>query len=318
MRVIDLINNSEKTAFSFELLPPLKGSGVDKLYGQIDKLLEFDPKYINITTHHSEFIQRTLDSGEVVKQNIRKRPGTVAIAAAIQHKYNLPAVPHIICSGFTKAETEYALVDLQYMGIHNLLLLQGDKGKLEHGVIPENEKHNYAVELQGQVNCYNEGFFEDNTEMVQKPLVPFSYGVACYPEKHSEAPSMDSDIHFLKEKVKAGAEYVVTQMFFDNQKYFAFVDRCRKEGITIPIIPGVKPIVFTNQLTVLPKIFGSEIPAPLANELSKCQTDEQAKQVGVEWGIEQCKELIAAKVPSIHFYTLMATDSVAKIAKAVY
>jgi len=318
MRVIDLINSSKSTAFSFELLPPLKGKGVDKLYQNIDSLLEFNPKYINITTHHSEFIQHTLHSGEVVKQNIRKRPGTVAIAAAIQNKYGITTIPHIICAGFSKAETEYALVDLQILGIHDLLVLQGDKGKMEPNFIPENESNKYAIELQGQINEYNKGYFEDGTEMASKPAVPFSYGVAGYPEKHGEAPSMDSDIHYLKEKVKAGADYVVTQMFFDNRKYFEFVARCRAEGITVPIIPGIKPIVFMNQLTVLPKIFSLTLPEPFATELAKCKTDEEAKQVGIEWSILQCKELIAAGVPSLHFYTLMATDSVAKVAKEIY
>ncbi len=318
MKVIDLVNGSKSTAFSFELLPPLKGKGTEQLFGQVESLLEFDPKYINITTHHSEFIDRTLSSGEVVRQNIRKRPGTVAIAAAIQNKYNITAVPHVICMGFSKAETEYALVDMDILGIHDLLVLQGDKGRLEPNFIPENEMHKYAVELQGQIGRFNKGFFIDDTEMASKPSVPFSYGVAGYPEKHEDAPSMDSDIHFLKEKVKAGADYVVTQMFFDNQKYFEFVDRCRAEGITIPIIPGIKPVVLMNQLTVLPKIFRSSIPEPFATELAKCKTDEEAKQVGVEWSIKQCKELMAAGVPSLHFYTLMATDSVAKIAKAIY
>jgi methylenetetrahydrofolate reductase (NADPH) len=318
MKVIDLIQSSPKTAFSFEILPPLKGTGVDKLYQNIESLLEFDPKYINITTHHSEFVQRTLETGEVVKQNIRKRPGTVSIAAAIQNKYKITAVPHIICSGFTKAETEYALVDLQILGIHDLLVLQGDKGKMEPNFISEEESHKYAVELEGQINQFNQGFFMDGTEMVDKPAVPFAFGVAGYPEKHEDAPSMDSDIHFLKEKVKAGADYIVTQMFFDNQKYFEFVDRCRAEGITIPIIPGIKPVVFKNQLTVLPQIFRSSIPEPFATELANCQNDEQAKQVGIEWGIQQCKELIAAGVPSLHFYTFMATDSVAQIAKDIY
>lgn len=318
MKVIDLINGSKSTAFSFELLPPLKGKGTDQLFNQVESLLEFDPKYINITTHHSEFVERTLQSGEVVRQNIRKRPGTLAIAAAIQNKYKITAVPHIICMGFSKADTEYALVDMEILGIHDLLVLQGDKGRLEPNFIPENDMHKYAVELQGQIGRFNEGFFIDDTEMVNKPSTPFSYGVAGYPEKHEDAPSMDSDIHFLKEKVKAGADYVVTQMFFDNQKYFEFVDRCRAEGITIPIIPGIKPVVLMNQLTVLPKIFRSSIPEPFATELAKCKTDEEAKQVGVEWGIQQCKELMAAGVPSLHFYTLSATDSVAKIAKAIY
>lgn len=318
MSIVDLIQADNKTAFSFEILPPIKGNGVDKLFANVDSLLEFEPKYINITTHHSEFVQRTLPTGETVKQNIRKRPGTVAIAAAIQNKYKITAVPHIICSGFSKAETEYALLDLQILGIQNLLVLQGDKGKMEPNFIPENEMHKYAVELQGQINQFNQGFFLDGTEMHDKPLVPFSCGVAGYPEKHEDAPSMDSDIHFLKEKVKAGADYVVTQMFFDNQKYFEFVDRCRAEGITIPIIPGIKPVVFKNQLTVLPQIFRSSIPEPFASELANCKDDEAAKQVGIEWGIQQCKELMAAGVPSLHFYTFMATDSVAQIAKAIY
>lgn len=318
MSIIDLINKSKKTAFSFELLPPLKGNSIEKVYNNIDTLLEFNPQYINITTHHSEFVQRTLETGEVVKQNIRKRPGTVSIAAAIQHKYKITTVPHIICAGFSKADTEYALVDLQLLGITDLLVLQGDKGKLEPNHIPEDEGHNFAVELQGQINDFNKGLFVDGTAMSDKPTVPFSYGVAGYPEKHADALSMNSDIHFLKEKVKAGAEYIVTQMFFDNQKYFDFVARCRAEGIIVPIIPGIKPVVFMNQLTVLPQIFGSSIPEPFASELVRCKTDEEAKQVGIEWCVQQCRELIAQGVPSLHFYTFMATDSVAKVAKEVY
>lgn len=318
MRVIDLINNSKSTAFSFELLPPLKGSGVDRLYQNIESLLEFDPKYINITTHHSEFIQRTLPSGEMVKQNVRKRPGTVAIAAMIQNKYGITAVPHIICSGFSKAETEYALVDLQILGITDLLALRGDKGKLEPGFIPEDEMHEHALDLVEQINSYNNGFYIDGSEMACKPKEAFSYGVAGYPEKHGEAPSMDSDIYYLKEKIKAGADYIVTQMFFDNSKYFAFVERCRAEGITVPIVPGIKPIVFMNQMNVIPKIFSLTLPEPFARELAKCKTDVEAKRVGIEWGITQCKELIKAGVPSLHFYTLSATDSVAQIAKEVY
>ena len=317
MTIKDYLTSNKSTAFSFEILPPLKGNGMEKAYKTIETLREFNPKYINITTHHSEFVQRTLHTGMVVKQNVRKRPGTVAVAAAIQHKYGITAVPHIICSGFTKAETEYALIDLQYLGIQNLLVLQGDKGKMEHGYINPDDCHNYALELQGQINRFNDGYFLDGS-LFDKSPTPFSYGVAGYPEKHADAPSMASDIHFLKEKIKAGAEYIVTQMFFDNRKYFDFVALCRAEGITVPIVPGIKPIVFCNQLTVLPQIFGSEIPVDFAKELAKCKTDHEAKEVGIEWCIEQCKELIANQVSSLHFYTLMATESVKRVAEKIY
>ena len=316
MNVIDLVKNSNKTAFSFEILPPLKGNSIQKVYNVIDKLLEFDPKYINITSHHSEYIYKTMPDGSFQKVNIRKRPGSVAIASAIQNKYSIPAVPHIICKGFTKDETEYALIDLNFLGVHNLLLLRGDIKTLEVENKPE-LYHEHATDLQQQVNNFNNGIALDGSK-IDGIDTPFSYGMACYPEKHEEAPNMDSDIFYLKEKVKNGADYLVTQMFFDNQKYFSFVDRCRKEGINVPIIPGIKPIVFKNQLTVLPKVFRSDIPEPFAAELRKCKTDEEAKEVGIEWSIQQCKELIAYGVPSIHFYTMMASDSVRRIAKEIY
>lgn len=318
MKVTELIapDKNNKTAFSFEILPPLKGNSIEKVYGIIDKLIEFDPKYINITTHHSENVYKDMPDGSVKKINIRKRPGTVAIAAAIQNKYNVTAVPHIICKGFTREETEYALLDLNFLGVHNLLLLRGDVNKLD----PEQMIGNFndhATDLQKQVNLFNEGISADESSF-EKFATPFSYGMACYPEKHEEAPNFESDIYYLKMKQELGAEYLVTQMFFDNQKYFSFVDRCRAEGITIPIIPGVKPICVQNHLTVLPRIFRSDIPEELAAELRKTKTDADAKEVGVEWGIKQCKELISAGVPSIHFYSLMATDSVRRIAKEVY
>jgi methylenetetrahydrofolate reductase (NADPH) len=317
MSVIDFFNNNNKTAFSFEILPPLKGNNFDKVCQAIDKLREFDPKYINITTHHSETVYKDTGNGLLKKAYVRKRPGTVAIAAAIRHKYGITAVPHIICKGFTKEETEYALIDLQFLGVCDLLLLQGDAKKLEKDRIVPEESHEHATDLIEQVNRYNQGIdLEGNS--FEKPETPFSYGIACYPEKHEEAPSRDSDIAFLKQKIALGAEYAVTQMFFDNRKYFDFIDRCRNEGISIPIIPGIKPIVFLNQLTVLPKIFRTDIPDELANELRKCKNDEEARQTGVEWSITQCKELIEKGVPSLHFYTLMATESVRQIAKTVY
>ena len=305
MKVIDLINSSKSTAFSFEILPPLKGNSIQKVYNVIDKLIEFDPKYINITSHHSEYIYKTLPDGSFQKVNIRKRPGSVAIASA-----------HIICKGFTKDETEYALIDLNFLGVYDLLLLRGDVKTLEAGQKTD-IYHEHATDLQQQVNDFNKGIAIDGS-VFEANETPFSYGMACYPEKHEEAPNMESDIFYLKEKVKNGADYLVTQMFFDNEKYYAFVDRCRAEGITVPIIPGIKPIVFKNQLTVLPKIFRSDIPEPFATELRKCKTDDEAKAVGVEWCIQQCKDLIAHGVPSLHFYTMMASDSVYKVAKEVY
>ena len=317
MKVIDLIQGSGKTAFSFEILPPLKGNSIQKVYNVIDKLREFDPKYINITSHHSEYIYKTLPDGKMEKVNIRKRPGSVAIASAIQNKYNITAVPHIICKGFTKEETEYALIDLNFLGVYDLLLLRGDIKTLEAADANSKLYHNHATDLQEQINNFNKGIAVDGSTF-EANETPFSYGMACYPEKHEEAPNMDSDIHYLKLKVANGADYLVTQMFFDNQKYYDFVERCRAEGIQVPIIPGIKPVVFKNQLTVLPKIFRSDIPEPFASELRKCNTDEEAREVGVEWCINQCKDLVAHGVPSLHFYTMMATDSVYRVAKEIY
>ncbi len=316
MTITDLINKSNKTAFSFEILPPLKGHSIQKVYNIVDKLIEFDPQYINITTHHSENIYKELPDGQIVKSNIRKRPGTVAIAAAIQNKYNTVAIPHIICKGFTRDETEYALIDLNFLEVHNLLLLRGDVKSLDAEQL-KGKQNNYATELQEQVNLFNQGINSDGS-VFDKFDTPFSYGMACYPEKHEEAPNMESDIFYMKMKQEKGAEYFVTQMFFDNSKYFSFVERCRAEGITVPIIPGVKPINLMSQLTVLPKIFRSDIPEELALELRKCKTDQDAREVGIEWGIKQCKELIQHGVPSIHFYSLMATESVRRIAQEVY
>lgn len=314
--VTELINKSKRTAFSFEILPPIKGNSIEKVYNIIDKLIEFDPQYINITTHHSEFIDKEMPDGSTKRINIRKRPGSVAIAASIQNKYGVMAIPHMICKGFTKDETEYALIDLDFLDVHNLILLRGDAKRL----LPEQLLNNneYALDLQNQVNSFNKGIALDGS-IFDKPTTPFSYGMACYPEVHEDAPDMESDIFYMKKKAENGAEYFVTQMFFDNDKYFSFVDRCRKEGITQPIIPGVKPIVLANQLTVLPKIFRSSIPEELEKELLKCNGDDsKAKEVGIEWGIKQCKDLIARGVPSLHFYSLMATDSVRRIAKEIY
>ncbi len=315
MSVIDRIVNKEKTAFSFELLPPLKGKGLESVFRTIDALREFDPQYINITTHRSELIYRENAQGLYERVSERHRPGTVAVAAAIQHKYGIPVVPHILCSGFTREETEYVLIDLQFLGITDLFLLRGDKAKHEKTYIPTGNVH--ATDLQQQVNEFNRGFFAAGipmTDIGEK----FSYGMACYPEKHEEAPNMESDLYWAKQKVENGAEYLVTQMFFDNNAYFQFVEKCRAIGINVPIIPGIKPITLCNQLNVLPKIFHTNIPEEFAAELRKCTSDADAAEVGVEWCIKQVKELIAHGVPSIHFYTLMATQSVRRVAQNVF
>ncbi|NLE31629.1 MAG: methylenetetrahydrofolate reductase [NAD(P)H] [Bacteroidales bacterium] len=315
MSVINNILNNKKTAFSFELLPPLKGNSINSVFKTIDTLKEFDPKYINITTHRSELVFKPLSNGLYQQVAERHRPGTVAVAAAILNKYGIPVVPHVLCSGFTEAETEYVLIDLQFLGITDLLLLRGDKARHEKAFIPTGHAH--ATDLQQQVNRFNEGFFMDGTPIKQQGQ-PFSYGMACYPEKHEEAPNMATDIHWAKVKVENGASYLVTQMFFDNQKYLTFVEACRNEGITVPIIPGLKPIVLLNQLTVLPKIFHVDLPEDLTKALSECKTDADAATVGVEWCTQQANELKAMGVPSIHFYSMMATESVRKVASAIY
>lgn len=317
MRVIDhLTRNDGRTAFSFEILPPLKGNDISRVYGIIDRLREFDPKYINITSHRSTVEYQERPDGTIVKKKIRKRPGSVAIASAIQNKYGITAVPHIICKGFTRDETEYALIDLNFLGVHDLLLLQGDAKGPDKSTDPS-LVNLHATDLQAQVNDFNRGIYAAG-EPFEANATPFSYGMACYPEKHEAAPNMESDLRYARMKVDNGASYLVTQMFFDNQKYYDFVARCRAEGITVPIIPGIKPVVTRSQLTVLPRVFRSDIPEPFAAELARCTTDEQAKAVGVEWCIAQCRDLMAHGVPSLHFYTLMATDSVARVAKEIY
>lgn len=316
MKVSELIDNKQKTAFSFELLPPLKGNSIKQVFDTIDRLKEFDPKYINITTHHSENIYKEDENGVYRKVNVRKRPGSVAIASAIQNRYGIRAIPHIISQGFTKEETEYALIDLSFLEVTDLLLLRGDTKKLDTDQ-RKMDSHPHATGLQEQVNNYNKGIAFDGSTFTP-PEVPFSYGMACYPEKHEESPNMESEIYYTKMKVDNGADYLVTQMFFDNRKYFEFVDRCRVAGITVPIIPGIKPVHLLSQLTVLPRVFRSDIPEELEKELRKCKNDDQAKEVGVEWCIKQCRELIEKQVPSIHFYSLMATESVYRVAKEIY
>ena len=317
MKVIDLIKSQKKTAFSIEILPPLKGTGIEKLYQSIDQLLEFNPQYINFTTHRSEYVYKELGNGLFQRNRLRRRPGTVAVAAAIQNKYNITVVPHVLCSGFTREDIEYMLLDLQFLGITDLLVLRGDKAKHESIFIPEPGGHTHAIELEEQINNFNKGIFVDGSEMTVTKT-PFSYGVACYPEKHEEEPNLDSDLYWLKKKIDAGAEYAVTQLFYDNRKYFSFVERARAAGITVPIIPGIKPLKKLSQLNIIPKTFKVDIPEELAHEVAKCTTDAEVQRLGIEWCIQQCRELMAHGVPSIHFYTIGAVDSIREIAKQIY
>lgn len=317
MKVIDIINNARSTVFSFELLPPLKGNDTSKLYHTIESLIDFDPKYINITTHRDEVEFKELPDGTIVKRTVRKRPGTVAIAADIQYRYGIPVVPHILCGGFTKSETEHVLIDLNFLGIKNVLALRGDGVKNQHIFHPEKNGHANANELVTQIKNLGRGrYLED--DLKNNNVLDFCVGVAGYPEKHFEAPNKTQDLLYLKQKVDAGADYIVTQMFFDNQVYYDFVRKCREIGITVPIIPGIKPINLMNQLTVLPKIFSIDIPMELATALSKCKTNEEAGRVGTEWAIFQSKDLIAKKVPSLHIYTYGVSDNVKEIVQAVF
>ncbi|MDE6279404.1 MAG: methylenetetrahydrofolate reductase [Paramuribaculum sp.] len=309
--IIESANGAK--GFSIEVLPPMKGRGIAGLFDNIDSLMEMKPRYINITTHRSELVYRSTSDGLYQKVSVRSRPGTVAVAAAIQQRYDIPAVPHLLCSGYTRLETEYALIDLNFLGINNLLILRGDKARHENRFIPSEGGHAHASDLQRQVNEFNQGLFIDGSTMDNDDRrIKFDYGVAGYPEKHDEAPNSDIDLQWLKYKVDMGASYIVTQMFFDNEKYFSFVERCRQAGINVPIIPGIKPIVNRNQLTVLPKVFHVDLPSELANELTQCKDDAAAKQVGVEWLIHQLKDLYSKGVDSVHIYSLNAFPSVYK------
>jgi methylenetetrahydrofolate reductase (NADPH) len=317
MKVIDIINKADKTVFSFELLPPLKGNDTTKMYQTIESLVDFDPKYINITTHRDEIEYKEMPDGTIVKRTVRKRPGTVAIAAAIQYKFGIPVVPHILCGGFTKSETEHVLIDLNFLGIKNVLALRGDGTKNQQVFQPEKNGHANANELVAQLKDLGKGKYLDE-DLKNNLALDFCIGVAGYPEKHFEAPNKTQDLIYLKQKVDAGADYIVTQMFFDNRKYYNFVKKCREIGITVPIIPGIKPINLINQLTVLPKIFSINLPMELATELSKCKTNDEAAKVGTEWAIYQSRDLVANNAPSLHIYTYGVSDNVKEIVKAVF
>ena len=303
MQVIEHLAKAKDTLVSFEVLPPLKGKTIAYIYEHLDPLMEFKPSWINVTYHRSETIIRTNAAGVEEKVDVRKRPGTVGICAAIMNHYNVDAVPHIICGGFSKRETEDALIDLQFLGIDNVLVLRGDAEKGQKTFVPEDNGNKQAIELLKQVVGLNNGIYLDK-DIINGSKTNFCMGVSGYPEKHFEAPSMEFDLQKAKEKVDAGAQYIMTQMFFDNKKYFEYVDACRSMGITVPIIPGLKPITNKKQLTILPNIFYVDIPSDLSTAMLAATTDEACEQVGTEWLIQQSKELKAAGVPVLHYYTL--------------
>ncbi len=316
MRVVDHIKDTTKTLFSFELLPPLKGKDIKDVFNNIEPLIEFDPQYINITVHREEVDYKTLESGLIEPKVIRKRPGTIAMAGAIKNKYGIDVVPHIVCGGFTKSETEYALIDLNFLDIHNLLVLRGDPLKNQKYFEQTHGGHAHAIDLIQQINELNNGKYLDDIKN-STPL-SFSYGVAGYPEKHMEAPNMESDIYWLKQKVDAGASYVVTQMFFDNQKYYDFVRMVREAGVNVPIIPGITPIRSKRQINVLPQAFHISLPEELARELRKCKDNVEAYELGIEWAIHQSQDLIKNNVPIIHYYTMGNSDNIKRICKASF
>ncbi|MBB6271450.1 methylenetetrahydrofolate reductase (NADPH) [Pedobacter cryoconitis] len=317
MKITDHITNAKgKTLFSFELLPPVKGKSITDIYAAIDPLMEFNPPFIDVTYHREDYIYKQHDNGLLEKVSYRKRPGTVAICAAIMNKYKVDAVPHLICGGFTKEETENALIDLQFLGIDNVLVLRGDARHADSSFIPTPGGHAYATDLLGQVNDMNNGkyLFEDHSAFQTN----FCIGVAGYPEKHFEAPNLKTDFKYLKQKVDMGAEFIVTQMFFDNSKYCDFVAQCRANGINVPIIPGLKPLTSSKQLISLPKIFHIDLPEDLTEAVQECKNEKEVKEIGIEWMIQQCKELIKVGAPVLHFYTMSNPEPAQRIARAVF
>ncbi len=316
MKVTEHLKEAKDTLFSFEILPPLKGKSIQSIYDGIDPLMEFKPKFINVTYHREEYVYKDRENGLLEKLSIRKRPGTVGICAAIMNKYDVDAIPHLICGGFSREETENALIDLQFLGIDNVLALRGDSIKTESIFRPHPEGHKFAVELIDQITQMNNGAYL--IEDIKMEPTDFCIGAAGYPEKHFEAMNMTTDLQYLKAKVEAGAEYIVTQMFFDNKKYFDFVEKCKENGINVPIIPGLKPIKTLNHISFLPKFFKIDFPDELSHELLKCKDDKAVEQVGIEWGIQQTKELREAGVPCIHYYTMSNSSQVRNIAAEIF
>ena len=316
MKITEHLKNAKSTLFSFEILPPLKGQSLKELCEGIEPLMEFKPPFVDVTYHREEYIYKKHPNGLLEKVSTKKRPGTVGICAAIMNRFQVDAVPHVLCGGFTKEETENVLIDLNFIGVDNVLALRGDAPKAER-FTAEPDGHSFASELVSQIVKMNQGkYLHEETE--NSFHTDFCIGVAGYPEKHFEAPSMKFDLKYLKEKIDNGAEYIVTQMFFDNQKYFDYVAKVREAGIDVPIIPGIKPITTWGQITMLPRTFFLDLPDALTDELEKCKTNSDVKEVGIAWAIQQCKELVQANVPSLHFYTMSKADATYKVAKEVF
>ncbi len=318
MKVIEHIAKSNsKTQFTFEILPPLKGQNIQSIYDSIDPLMEFNPPFIDVTYHREEYVYKELENGLLKKHIIRKRPGTVGICAALQHKYGVDAIPHILCGGFTKEDTENFLIDLDFLGIDNVVALRGDAIKSETYFTPHKEGHAFASDLVGQIQDLNNGLYLDE-EILNTSKTNFCIGVSGYPEKHMEAPSLESDLYFLKKKIDAGADYIVTQMFFDNQKFFEFQDKCKEAGINVPIIPGLKPLATKKQLNALPHRFHVDLPEALIKSVVKCKDNAAVRQVGIEWCTQQSIELKEAGVPFLHYYSMGKSDNIKAIAEAVF
>lgn len=317
MKLTEKIQQSDKTLFSFEILPPLKGKDIASLYAGIDPLIEFKPSFINVTYHREEYVLKQRPDGSYDRISTKKRPGTVSICAALQNKYKVEAVPHLICGGFDKDETENALIDLNFLGIQNILALRGDNLREQRTFVPEPNGNSSSLELIRQINDMNNGVYLD-TELSNPTETDFCIGAAGYPEKHADAPNKESDLRFLKRKVDAGASFITTQMFFDNKKYFDYVLACKDFGINVPIIPGIKPITKKAHIYTLPKIFNIDLPVELTNEIEKAKSDEYVKEIGLEWCIAQCKELYANNVPVLHFYTMGMAAQTKKIVSEVF
>lgn len=317
MKITDILSQQDNCQFTFEILPPLKGQKAQEIFDNIDPLMEFKPPFIDVTYHREETVYKRLECGLLQEKIVRKRPGTVGICAAIMHRYDTEAVPHVLCGGFTKEETENVLIDLNFLGIENVVALRGDQAKGESYFTPKPEGNAFAIDLVHQIQDLNKGKYLDEDLLNQTPT-DFCVGVAGYPEKHFEAPSLNIDIDHLKAKVDAGADYIVTQLFFDNQKFFAFVDKCREAGITVPIIPGLKPLVTKRQLSILPQIFHVDIPDVLAIEVLKCKDNAAVREVGIAWCIQQSKELLAAGVPVLHYYSMGRSKNIYEIASSVF